>query len=177
MDTILYTETYKLPNECKLQKYLKENLRSKTNYNSVIISDETLANIKKVMYLNDISPTNVTPIHIREIVKRIDKFKYCDNIIYIWKLITNKDIIHITEDQLKIICELYLRFRKQWFILYPKKKFMPFQFVIPKICYIIGYEHIADDYKPITNIDIIKSYDKQWDELCTYVAPNYSKLF
>lgn len=161
----------------KVSDHLMTHLDKITGNENATIDEDTINKIKKEILLMNVSFEDVNPIQIREILRKIKNPRYYNHVVCIWKLISNKEGIKISEEEKKNIHELFMRFYREYIKLYPGHSFLSYNFVLQKICYILGYDNIAKEFSQLKSKTKMEECEKKWNDLCVAVEPNYSKLF
>ena len=170
-DNIPIDYTYKVSN------HLLDHLDIITGNKKNNIDECTINKIKDEIILLDVDLKDVTTRQIKEILRKMHKLKYYNNIVYIWKEITNKDCIKISDEEKENILDIFMRFHKEYKKLYPRNSFFSYNFILQKICFMLGYDNIAKEFPQLRSKDKTLVNEERWNNLCKSVEPNYSKLF
>lgn len=169
----------------KRSDHLLDHLNRICGTENTKIDEDTINNIKKELILMNINFNEVTRNDIKVILKKTNKHKYYNNINKILKFISNNEGLQISIDERKNICELYMRFYKAYTTLMCnenskfcyRRDFFSYNFILKKICYMLGYDNIAKEFTQLKSQCKMKDNENRWKELCEVVEPNYSKLF
>jgi hypothetical protein len=154
----------------KRSNHFRDHLKRVQGRESTLIEDEVLEQISKELaktYRQEDLDT-VTPVDIRQILKRLGLSRLYNHATRIWSLTTGGQPLSLTHTQEAELLHMFQMIQGPWERLRPegRSNMLSYSFLIHKMSRILGYNDVAKHFRLLKSAEKKRYQDEVWAKIC-----------